>query len=225
MDLQRLMDDADAATVAEYIGMTLQRKGKHTLIRCPGHFERTGKEDIHIGNCVLTRHGYHCFSCNTTAGVQQMVMEYTGCGKGQAFEIIAEAMGGKFLYEDADDLKPSGKKPAVERLSTEELECLEIGAANRSRIETGDGTVMEGLTALQEDDPEMFAEIIRERGRQKLEEYEKLLEEYGDQEAHGRYDLISLLGDNFSESSFGEIRKEIDRREGIIRDAIARVAP
>ena len=37
MDIKRLMDEADARTVAEFLGMQIVKKGKYDFIQCPGH--------------------------------------------------------------------------------------------------------------------------------------------------------------------------------------------
>ena len=61
MDIKRLMDEADARTVAEFLGMQIVKKGKYDFIQCPGHEKRLGKPDSHIGNAVLLKNGYKCF--------------------------------------------------------------------------------------------------------------------------------------------------------------------
>ena len=81
MDIKRLMDEADARTVAEFLGMQIVKKGKYDFIQCPGHEKRLGKPDSHIGNAVLLKNGYKCFACNTFIPTAEMVMEYTGCNR------------------------------------------------------------------------------------------------------------------------------------------------
>jgi hypothetical protein len=120
IDKELLLEEADAITVAEYLGMEMQKKGSNIFICCPGHEKRLGKPDTRISNCVLLEKGYKCFACNKYVGIIDMVIEYTGCTYPEALNMVADACGGVALY-DAE-----GKNMVVDRLplSMSDLELL-----------------------------------------------------------------------------------------------------
>lgn len=93
MDIRRLIEDCDAETVAESIGLDITTKGKYKYILCPGHQARLGKSDSHVGNAVLSERGYYCFACGCFVNTHDMVMEYMNCSSVEAYEVMAMAMG------------------------------------------------------------------------------------------------------------------------------------
>lgn len=115
-DKETILDTADALTVAEYIGMDIQRgdgrgfssnaskkkSGKSNYILCPGHETYLGKVDTKFGNAVLTEKGYHCFGCNRTVHIVDMVREYMSCTYEESLGIIADALGGRELFVLSD---------------------------------------------------------------------------------------------------------------------------
>ena len=223
MDLNRLMDDADATTVAEYIGMRIQRKGNRNYILCPGHRNRLGKEDRSIGNCVLTAHGYRCFACGETVGIVQMVMEYTGCTKGEAFSQIADAMGGRELYADSGtEAKPTyGPK---EKLTQEELALLGINCSYNSGIITDNGMVPDGLNTLYFEDKAKYTEILLGRAKKTLASYEELLHDYGSPQSEKSHRIYELMGENYDTSVYSVLKAETNRRMDILKGAIAKLS-
>ena len=99
IDRELLLEEADARTVAEYLGMEVVRKGAHDFICCPGHEKRLGRPDTNISNCILTDKGYRCFACNKSVNIIDMTMEFTGCSYPEALNMIADACGGSALYK------------------------------------------------------------------------------------------------------------------------------
>lgn len=97
-DEARIMEDADALSVAEYLGIEIRRAGKRHQIYCPGHFARLGKEDSSMGSCYLTNKGYHCYACDAQVSLPNMVMEIEDCSYKEALGIIADSLGGRELY-------------------------------------------------------------------------------------------------------------------------------
>jgi hypothetical protein len=120
IDKELLLEEADAITVAEYLGMEMQKKGSNIFICCPGHEKRLGKPDTRISNCVLVEKGYKCFACNKYVGVIDMVMEYTGCSYPEALTIVADACGGVALYDSDEKHVVFDKLP----LSMSDMELL-----------------------------------------------------------------------------------------------------
>ena len=78
VDINELTQTADPQLVAEEYGIPMSVKANRVYIECPSHFRVLGKRDGHINNCVLTEHGYHCFSCGTTGNVLKMIADYEG---------------------------------------------------------------------------------------------------------------------------------------------------
>jgi len=222
MDLTKLMNDANAETVAEYIGIRIQYKGNRKYILCPGHKNRLGKDDRKIGNCVLADHGYRCFACGETVGLVQMVMEQTGCSKGEAFGIIGDAMGGRDLYQD-DATQKSGIKGPKERLTKEELDLLGITVGYNCSIITDNGMASDGLTVLYEEDREVYYSLLLKRAKDTVSSYRQLLSKYGYPSSKGSHDVYELLGDKYSEAVYSNIRNEVTRRIEVLQNAIAKL--
>lgn len=97
-DEERILEDADAVSVAEYLGLEIRRAGSRHQIYCPGHLERLGKPDTRMGSCYLTAKGYHCYACDKTVNLPNMVMEVENCSYKEALGIIADSLGGRDLY-------------------------------------------------------------------------------------------------------------------------------
>lgn len=125
IDRQKLLNEVDTLTVANYIGMEVKHRGKNNYIRCPGHIYRLGKEDKKISNAVLTQHGYHCYSCDATVNAFDMVKEFLHCDFSTALKTVADAMGGESNYTTTykNNTKNSGNTLS---LSQEELSLLGI---------------------------------------------------------------------------------------------------
>ena len=97
-DEERILEDADSLTVAEFLGLEVRRAGNRHQIYCPGHMERLGKPDTHMGSCYLTPKGYHCYACSKTVSLPNMVMEVENCDYKEALGIIADSIGGREHY-------------------------------------------------------------------------------------------------------------------------------
>ena len=123
LDRDQILEIADPLVVAEYIGLATKKVGNRISILCPGHEERLGHPDNHFGNCYLTPHGYHCYSCGASVGLIDMVMEVTGEPYAEALGIIGDCCGGRELFYtdkrriretlpvNLDDLKTIGLDP------------------------------------------------------------------------------------------------------------------
>lgn len=134
-DEERILEDANAVSVAEYLGMEIRRSASRYQIYCPGHLNRLGKEDKKMGSCFLTPKGYHCYACDKTVSLPNMVMEVEGCDYKEALGIIADSLGGR------DHYVLSGKKEFVEEtekiLPEEDLKI--IGLRSVISIDTACG--------------------------------------------------------------------------------------
>ena len=214
MDIKRLMDEADARTVAEFLGMQIVKKGKYDFIQCPGHEKRLGKPDSHIGNAVLLKNGYKCFACNTFIPTAEMVMEYTGCNRQEAYHIIAEAMGGEEFYPDEGKAAPDLPKL---RLTPEELKALKLTSPFAVSIAyrmTGDGkvTIKAGLYELYKSDKGAYYHIIHDRAREMFEKYVYIRDNYAQPDSLNAYKVYDLLGPAFDRSVYAKVTGELNKR-------------
>ena len=122
-DSERIIEDADVVNVAEYLDMEMSRSGSVIRIKCPGHFKRLGKEDNNFGSCMLTEKGYHCFACQVSVGLIDMVEEVKGCSYVEALGIIADANGGRENYIVSGEYKMPIER-TVKVLSDEDLKLI-----------------------------------------------------------------------------------------------------
>ena len=126
-DAERLIEDADAELVAEYINMEMRKKGNYVYIKCPGHLEHSGKEDTNFGSCLLTQKGYHCFTCNRTVSLPNMIMESENVSYSEALGIIGDALGGREHYIlEGKVSKDYDKQEKI--LSNEDLEMIGLSS-------------------------------------------------------------------------------------------------
>lgn len=119
-DLERILDEADSVTVAEFIGMEVSHRGHYNFIRCPGHENRLGKVDRRMTNAWLLPKGYICKSCGVSVDLIDMVKEFEDCDFKEAVGIIADSLGGRehyLLKGLPDDFIPKDKILSNEDLS------------------------------------------------------------------------------------------------------------
>lgn len=93
-DKDKILDEVTGFMVADMTGVEQRRKGKNTWIYCPGHIEVLGKIDSTMSNCILTEHGYYCFSCAKGANVITMTMQIIGCSYVEALKMLSDYIGG-----------------------------------------------------------------------------------------------------------------------------------
>lgn len=222
LDLDRLMTDADAVTVARSIGMQVFKRGNHYFSYCPIHRERTGADDVHATNFVLSEKGGYCFSCGEFVSIPKMVTGFLGCRKNEAFDLIADAMGGRTFYA-AD--KSSQRCTSVRiPLTAEETALLGLENQNITRI-TGKGeTVYEGLSILYREDPEMYKKIIRDRALLLRKKLQAVLTNYCSPDTPGAQEAYRLFGkEKYEPGILKEIRHLVTDRIAILDRVIAKV--
>lgn len=139
---------ANPKSVAQYIGLEMRPSGSNIFIRCPMHEKNLGKTDSNIGNCVLTKRGFHCFACLAHGDVFDMVMAYTGCSYPEALKTVGDACGGADTFLD-------GKKPAYKKkifnLSAEDLALIGLSNMNDSEA-TDNGRLLCNVSLKKEDE-------------------------------------------------------------------------
>lgn len=211
MDIRRLIEDCNAETVAEAIGMDITSKGKYQYILCPGHQARLGKPDNHIGNAVLWEKGYYCYACGCFVKTHDMVMEYVGCSSSEAYEVMAAAMGGVSLYEGTE------KDSCVPRLRLNKEEAETIGlypvfhvSVARKGEDMETPASYEGLYDLYQENQDRYYQLISRRAEESLEKYLYLKEHYASPRADMAYIVYDLMGEAFDNGVYKKLDRELD---------------
>ena len=185
----------DAASVADYIGMEVVKRGANLCIRCPGHEKRLGKPDNNIGNAVLTQRGYRCFACDTFVNMVNMVREYEGCNYWDALNIIAKAAGYDSVATNVD----------INRHPLSYLQCNTLGLKHQF------------LQKLYKDSKKDYTDLVLQNAKEMLYAYKRVLDGYcarDSSEAHLTYELLEIDGS----LSTADILNLTHKVKNIIRD-------
>lgn len=193
MDIKAINDCSTAYEVARYIGIEMEQKGNYTMIRCPGHRLRLGKDDGKIGNAWLTKHGYTCKACNVFVNTHDMVMEFLNCDSHEAYITMANAMGRPDLIDAENAVQV--ELPKI-KLSKDELKYLKLNPK---------------ILDLFYIDKWSYYNTIHQRAIQMLEKYQKLINLYG---ANGtkQYEFSELMGDHYDKTQLTDLNKELTIR-------------
>ena len=234
IDIDRLLSNVDSRTVAQHIGMDVRHKGKYNFILCPGHEKRLGKTDTNASNCVLTARGYHCFGCNKTVNMVDMVSEFTGLSFQQALNLIAEIAGGEEFYQSEKAKGPTIKLP----LTSEELEIIGIKPISQSffvnkaeeaiygdteyscRLIGEDILVcdksLSGITllSLYQNNRDLYNKYIYAKAKAAEKKYSSLIDVYCSREGDGVTKVFNMLNEDgaVSAETFSGLKNAIMRR-------------
>ena len=188
-----LIQTADPRTVAETIGLTIVQKGSNIYSECPSHEKRLGKRDSNVSNCVLTAHGYHCFSCGAKGDVIQMVIDYCNMPFLKAVELVSSITGGSYTLEEetakkqpfsADELALIGLTSIANPDGDAGKEILGVSRfrpENRSFFRRGDEYVIYAtekkitLYQLYTESEDMYYTLIEKNAELALQKYKELL--------------------------------------------------
>ena len=220
LDLDKLMTDADAVTVANAIGMQVFKKGNHYFSFCPVHEEKTGKRDTHPTNFIIKPKGGFCYSCGEFVSIPKMVTSFLGCKKNEAYDIIADAMGGKDFYQ-ADKSTRREQKQRF-NLSAEEAELLGISGPNMTRINEEDPPMYEGFSVLFQENPAKCKQIIRERAEALRNQLLSIIDNYGSQNAPKAHEVYTLMGEEFDQKIYPEITRSAAQKVEALNQVIAK---
>lgn len=195
-DTDSLIQSATPQTVAEAIGLSIVRKGSHTYCECPSHEKRLGKKDSNVSNCVLTAHGYHCFSCGAKGDVIQMVMDYCNMPFVKAAELVSSITGGNYTLEEetvkkqpfsADELTLIGLTSIANPdgdTGKEILGTSRFRPENRCFFRRGDEYVIYAsekkitLTQLYTESEDIYYTLIEKNAEIALKKYKELLDAF-----------------------------------------------
>ena len=193
---REVLNAADSETVANALGIPVKQNGRLKQILCPGHLTYFGKPDMQYGNCVLTEKGYHCFACNRTVNMFDMVMEVKGCSFHDAIEFVA-GLSGKEFHNVQEYRKPI--------FSKEELELIGITCFNKSYAIKKEVLKGEVENIINKHDLHRFKLSDNEYG---LLEAEKV--------KYSLYELEMEDFDTFYEMLRGKMKEAVDKRNEII---------
>lgn len=211
MNIKRLCQETTAEAVAEYLQMEMKHTGGRTYILCPGHEARLGRPDSRMGNAVLCEHGYYCFACSKFIPTYQMVMEYTNCSAKDAYNLMAEAMGGAELFE-GDESEVSLKLPRC-RLTSDEARIIGLSSKPTAAIQTEKGKVVQdGLSHLYMTNPKMYYDLIISSAASSQRKYEYCKKHYSSVSSDLAYQLYDLLGSVFDHSIYKKLERELTER-------------
>lgn len=193
----------DILSVADKMGLQTKRKGGYTWITCPCHRNFVGKDDNSPTNCIVNKDNtYHCFACNHSGDIFDMIMQYRNVSFKEAMEEAAEMAG-----ISLDTINTKTQKPAFLTASDFELlgltndqskHCDIVGCtpvkssstANKHKLalfRKEDNYLLENSDAsfslyqLRKEDPETFYRMIygkAEEQRQKIKDIVSDLKEY-----------------------------------------------
>lgn len=214
IDIDKVISSVNALDVAEYLGMEINHKGKYNFILCPGHEKITGHADTKANNCVLTDHGYHCFTCNKSENVITMVSQYTGMSFSQALNLVAEIAGGEDLFAvknskdmytmrlplSNEELLVIGLKPTTPVSFVNKASDIEYGdlkyayRLHGKDVLVSDKTAKE-ITLLQlfKTKEALFNKYIYIKAKDAVNKYDALIEKYCSREGEGMTAVYTLL--------------------------------
>ena len=95
--VQEILERTDPVSVAEELGLDMQRHGSRISILCPEH------EDTHFGNCFLNEHGYYCFACHARGDSISLVRHTLGLPFYDACKYVARISGCEYLLKPGSD--------------------------------------------------------------------------------------------------------------------------
>lgn len=199
-DKDKILAEVTGFMVADMTGIEQRRKGKNTWIYCPGHVETLGKIDSTMSNCILTEHGYYCFSCAKGANVITMAMQITGCSYVEALEMLSDYIGGaeidakesqrSFCPLTKDDLillklEPSKQKSFYYPISSTDKSSKTGNRIREDKIVSFEDVddvvyyiqqkpITYGISSLYRDDKVMYQQILRNKF---IEQYTDCIEE------------------------------------------------
>ena len=216
-DIDKLIEASNSLDVAEAIGLPIKRSGRNIFCECPSHRKVLGKDDNNISNCVLTPHGYTCFSCGAKGTVLQMVMDYCNVPFPKALDIVAGVTGGNFRISNeipqkrqpfnAEDLDLIGVTSVANpegNAGKEIIGVTKIRPDSKVFFRKGDESVLYSsvkritLNQLFTEDESLYFEIIEESAKAALEKYQKLFDCFNDRnrEIFQRvYDILAVEGE------------------------------
>lgn len=193
----------DILSVADSMGLQTRKNGGYTWITCPCHRNFVGKDDNSPTNCIVNKDNtYHCFACNHSGDIFDMIMQYKNVSFKEAMEEAAEMAG-----ISLDTVNTSTQKPVFFTASDFELlgltndknrHCNVVGctpiksSSNVSKYKSSlfqkeDNYLLEdddnsfSLYQLEKEDPETFYRMVygkAEEQRKKIKDIASDLKEY-----------------------------------------------
>ena len=216
IDKEYLLSEVDGYSVAEYLGMEIVKRGANHCIICPGHEKRLGKIDARIGNAVLTKKGYRCFACGKSVNAIDMTMEYTGCTYPEALNIVADACGGRNIFELKDGAQQNEKRLP---LSADDLELIGLVNSGRSMPIINVSTTLPesdeffsfrqiddkyyiferdntSILALYQSDPCAYNSLVKSKAKAAMDVYKNAIDKYCSRDSECAELIYILFNEN-----------------------------
>ena len=215
IDKKMLSAHADAIEIARAIGMELKRKGKTMYCTCPSHKKVLGREDNNIGNCVIDARGYHCFACNSSGNVFDMVMDFRECSFSEAVKIVDGLTDGNFTLDESKNTK-------MQPFTAKDLELIGLsslanpkGDAGKEVIGVSESRPLSGtffrrgseyvtyiavpritLNQLFVEDETLYYQLIADNAKQYIEKYTQTLQAFTNRGSDEFAVVFDLLAEN-----------------------------
>ena len=104
-DKKDVLAVADAFVVANNLGIETKKRGRNIFIHCPAHLQKLGRVDNTADNCVITKHGYHCFACGHHGDVIDLVEKHLNCSFLEALDTVANIYGGPSAFKNKTHIR------------------------------------------------------------------------------------------------------------------------
>lgn len=137
---ERLLEDVDALTVCETLGIQTATHGSTIYCECTSGLHKETK----INHCKLFSNGCYCFTCNNRKDTVSIVMDYyknklnKPIGFKKALELILACVPAdqrnKYIISGKYRPTPDEKDILGFKLKEEELNCLNLTSKNISLI-------------------------------------------------------------------------------------------
>lgn len=95
--VQEILERTDPVSVAEELGLDMQKHGSRISILCPEH------DDTHHGSCFLTENGYYCFACHARGDSISLVRHTLGLPFYDACKYVARISGCEYLLNPCSE--------------------------------------------------------------------------------------------------------------------------
>lgn len=232
-DKEKILEEANSLMVIEYLGVDYITKGSYVYIKCPGHLERLGKEDANFGNCVLTEKGYHCFACNVTVNMIDMVKEIEECDYAEALGIIGDALGGRNNYIISGEAVYSESREKT--LSQYDFELLGLKSnvsideiafvSNNKKMIIEEGYIPKipdnckdndlyfatkhksySLRLLKNESPSLYYSIVKNKAKESMDKYQYMIDNVCNRNSEKSSILLPLSNGELSEEVLYDLR-------------------
>lgn len=183
MDTSELKELIEPDVLAECLGLDYQMRSGRCLVLCPFH------NDKNLGSAFIKDGYFHCFSCEASMDVIELVRKVNNCSFMEAIRVLSDLAGVECNFQAAQD---NGYLKF--RLNKEEIEVLDIP------------TSPIGLAKVYASSPKIYKQIITEKAKSKKDHYEYILNNITDRSAPDAYVVYELYNGAVSPQIYRDIK-------------------